>query len=228
MDRDRRTLVVGGALAFGGLLFKRPAEASVPLEADDGSPIRSAPAPDLSGLAALPSLLRVGAGEPDLLLVEAFDYNCGHCRAASRGLGEIARSDERIGVAFLHLPILSEASMRAASVVAATLSALGSAEALAVHEALLESPGRADEAAALEAARRIGLNVAPIADRSAAGRADVLAQLAFGRARSLRYPPTFVLADRAFIGWPGVPTMQRFIASARRCGALICGDGNRR
>lgn len=220
MDLDRRRVfILSAALAAGCW----PAGA-VALEADDGSPIRSAPAPDLGDPPGGADALAVGAEKPDVTLVEVFDYNCAYCRMAGAGLDALVQEDKGLRLVLLHNPILSAASLRAARVVVAAQRAHGVAAAYRLHSGAFDLKGLIDEPGLLAAAAAAGLDAAKIADvaQDPATQAMVQRQQRLARDAGLRFTPSFVLADRAFIGWPGVATTKRFIRAARRCGSLSC------
>ncbi len=224
---NRRALL-HAALA-GALLApaRLRAESAPALLADDGSPIRNFPAPDPVRLAALPGLLARGPAGATATLVEYFDYNCGYCRQASPGLDRMLRDDGALRVVFVHNPVLGPGSVRAAQIVAAVQALHGVDAAYDLHRRLLETPGRATGESALALVRAKGLDAAPVESAAFGPAAEsVRAQQGFAAANGLRFTPTFALAGRAFIGWPGVESMRRFVVAARRCGAIQCADAS--
>jgi protein-disulfide isomerase len=226
---DRRQ-AVRLACSLVGAVAASSAAAGLPVRlfADDGSPIRSFPAPDDKRLSNLPALLAVGPAQADVTVTEFFDYNCGYCRQAAPGLDEMARSDPSLRLAYVHNPILSPASQRAAEAVAATQALLGGAVAYDLHKRLLAAPGRVSEQTAFALLRAGGMDAQRIeAMMSDATVRDALrAQRQLAVDSRIRFTPTFVVANVAFVGWAGVSTMKRFAAAARRCGAPQCGDAS--
>jgi protein-disulfide isomerase len=222
---DRRAMLAQASAA--ALAVVAPTRGlTATLETDDGSPIRNFPAPDRDRLLNLPGLLAVGPSDAAVTIAEFFDYNCGYCRQAAPGLDQMLKNEPMLRLVLIHAPILSTASQRAAEAVAATQSLHGATLAYDLHKRILAAPGRASERTAFEILRAMDVDVAGIeAAMSAATVSEALrAQRQFAAESRYRYTPTFVLADAAFIGWPGVPTMTRFAAAARKCGALQCGD----
>jgi protein-disulfide isomerase len=202
------------------------APAAIPsLAAADGSPIRNSPAPDTRRLLEAPWLLSVGSKDPDVTIVELFDYNCGYCKRAAAGIDELLQSDSRVRLALVNNPILSAESTRAAEAQAAVLALYGPEPAYQLHQSLLQSRGQVDERRAFEIAQFMGLDRARIAKAMTDPKviSYVQDQKLFASEGHLRITPTFIMAQVAFIGWPGVPTMFRFVAAARRCGSLQCG-----
>lgn len=227
---DRRAALGAAAAALALAASGRAlAQAIEGLTADDGSPIRAFRAPGIASLTGLPGVLAQGPAEADAAIVELFDYNCGYCRQASSGLDQMLHADSRLRLVFIHNPILSPASARAAEVVLAVQTLHGAQAAYGLHRRLLETPGRANEQSALAYSRAAGLDAEKIADVSNGAPVveAIRAQKLHAATNRMRFTPTFVMAGVAFIGWPGVPTMQRFAAAARRCGALRCDAGAR-
>lgn len=214
-----------GLVGLGGL-WSAPAAAgqSSRLAADDGSPIRSFPAPDLSRILAIPRLLSNGASQADATVAEFFDYNCGYCRQAGPGLDEMVKADAALRVVFVHMPILSLDSARAAEAVVAVLATHDMAAAYTVHQGALTAPGRVGEQTILDLARAAGLETGRIIAALPAARDAVRVQKQFAIDTRVRYTPTFAVGETAFIGWPGVQTMQRFVAATRRCGSPQCSN----
>jgi protein-disulfide isomerase len=201
------------------------ADVAAGFAADDGSPIRSFPAPDRGRMLGLPGLMTLGPADADVTIAEVFDYNCGYCRQAASGLDQMLRDDRSLRLAFVHNPILSPASARAAAAIAAVQELYGTAVAYDLHKRALAAPGRASEATVIDFARASGLHAGRIEGAMAAQTVQnaLRSQRQFAMESRLRFTPTFVIGDVAFIGWPGTSSMARFVAEARRCGALQCG-----
>ena len=222
---DRRQFV-GRACVLLGVVAAGSAAAGAPpgLVEDDGSPIRTLAGPDHRRLLALPGLLTAGAGDGGVIVAEFFDYNCGYCREAAPGLDRMLKDDGSLRLALVQTPILSPGSLRAAEAVAAVHALEGAAAAYEIHKRVLAAPGRISDAQVIEAARASGLDAPRIesAMASPAVQDVVRAQKQFAAESRLRYTPTFAIGDVGFIGWPGVATMTRFVAAARRCGSPQC------
>jgi protein-disulfide isomerase len=215
---DRRSFL-GGLL---GLAATTPGRAAPPaLAALDGSPMRSFTVADPAGLASAGARRRFGAAEADVVLIEAFDYNCGYCRAAAADLDAMVGADPRLALAPLHLPILSPASLEAARIQTAVRQRHGEAAGRAFHLGLFGLRGFVDAAKARGLA--LDLGVAVTAAEEAAADAEVQRQSAAARTAGLRLTPTFVLGATAFVGWPGRATMETFVAAMRRCDRPACG-----
>jgi len=221
---DRRRVIAGLATVSLIGTCRMAAAAAPSLTAADGSPIRNSSAPDTRRLLEAPGLLAVGAKDPDVTIVELFDYNCGYCKQAAAGIDELLQGDGRVRLVLVNNPILSDGSARAAVAQAAVLALYGAAPAYQFHQALLLSHGQVDERRAFEIAQSLGLDSARIAKAMTDPKviSYVQDQKLFASEGRLRATPTFIMARVAFIGWPGVATMFRFVAAVRRCGSLQC------
>lgn len=218
LDRRRFFSLVAGGLATAAQ--GAAARAAPGLAAEDGSPMRSFTLADPAGLIAKAGLQRFGAAAATVELVEAFDYNCGYCRAGARDLDALLRDDPSVALRPLHLAILSPASLAAARVQIAVDHRWGETAARALHVALLGTHGLADGEKALALARDLGSPVTPEAMAAADGA--IRRQIETGRAAGLRMTPTFVIGTTAFVGWPGRRTIETFLGAARRCREPVC------
>lgn len=217
---DRRRVAAGLAALAGTLVAGRVGATSLPLASDDGSPMRNTILADADVLRRVATTQRFGAADADVVIVEAFDYNCGYCRAAARDLDDLTRADPGLALVPLHLPILSPGSVEAARVEIAVLRRHGGDAARALHVALLSARGFVDGAKARSIAGDLGV----VVDEAeiAAAEGEVAAQRALAERHGLKITPTFVIGDVAFVGWPGRPTIERFVAATRRCGRIVC------
>jgi protein-disulfide isomerase len=226
MSRTRRFFVQA---ALAALVANDAASAAIdafPLAADDGSPLRAKRIAQPEALRALALLQQRGPADADLFGAELFDYNCGYCRQAALGLDEIICGDARLRFAFAHNPVLSPDSEFAARAQIAAHALHGADKAYLLHMRLLTMAGRIGRAQALSAARALEWNADALenAAESPRVREALAAQMGFAATRGLKMTPTFVIGDVAFIGWPGVPSMRRFIVAGRKCGAPHCGN----
>lgn len=219
---DRRRLL-SAATAFATLAAVRPsrAETIAGLSAIDGSPMRNVVVSDTEGLARARELQRFGSAAADVVVVEAFDYNCGYCRGAVHELDALVRADAGIALVLFHLPVLAPGSVEAARVQTAVRRHHGADAALSLHTALFGLRGTVDGAKAQALADSLGLGVTE--SELAAANEDLAAQRTLAGRLGFRITPTFVMGDVAFVGWPGRPTLERFAAVMRRCGRISCG-----
>ena len=143
----------------------------------------------------------------DVTLVEFIDYHCGYCKKLSASTEELIRRDSRLRVVVKHLPILGPDSIAAAQLM---LSAVPSAQAAAVHQALMSAEHL--DAASLQAiATANRLNpVDTVAANRSLGESRVLAQRL-----GIQGTPALVLGDTLYRGAVGTEQLLAAISVAR-------------
>lgn len=156
-----------------------------------------------------------GAANADVTIVEFFDYRCQYCKQAQATLAQIARSDQRLRIAYKELPILGPDSVVAAR---AALAATLQGQYLKMHNALMARRGTLDEATVLAVAGEIGLDAQRLkADMS---RPEIGAQIernrALARDLGIRGTPAFVIGEQIVPGAIDLETMRRLVARARQ------------
>ena len=217
---DRRR-ILAGLVCAATFSSETRSIASPSLVADDGSPMRNFVVADTPGLLATKGLQRLGRPDAAVVVIEAFDYNCGFCRAAGRDLDDLPRSRPEIALALLHTPILSPGSLDVARIQTAIRRRHGAEAAMAAHLAFLGARGFLDGPRARALAADLGMEIG--SGDEAAADADVAAQRTAAARAGLKITPTFVMGDTAFVGWPGRATIERFADAQRRCGRIVCG-----
>ena len=92
-----------------------------------------------------------GAENPEVVLVEYYDYACGFCRQAKPDLERLLKEDPTLRVVYRELPVLGPASVAAAR---ASLAASKAGKFEEFHESLWASGGISEDAmyTAMEAA----------------------------------------------------------------------------
>lgn len=165
------------------------------------------------------------AGNPDgdITVVEFFDYNCGYCK---RGFSEIAKlieKDKNVRVVFKEFPILRDESEQAARV---ALAARMQGKYWEVHSELLTSKGLVNEAVALKAAEKHGLDMVKLkADMDSAevkGELERVKELA--KKLSINGTPHFLVGDRAIGGAPDnlADLLEQHVVELRKTGCSYC------
>jgi protein-disulfide isomerase len=143
------------------------------------------------------------AGNPkgDVTVVEFFDYNCGYFKKAFIDLAAAAEKDKNLKLVLKEFPILSKGSEEAARV---ALAAKAQGKYWEFHRAMLETPGQANEASALKAAEKIGLNVAKLKTDmvGAEVKAEIERTRALAQKLGIQGTPHFLVGDKAIGGAP--------------------------
>ncbi|MFN3852952.1 MAG: DsbA family protein [Phreatobacter sp.] len=176
---------------------------------------------EIQGLA---NVISAGSAQPDVILTEVYDSNCGFCRRAAHDVKAMLAADGDLALRLVNAPSLGLPSFQAARVEHAVGLLGGNAKALAFHEASMAARGVFDGLKALELAKDLGLNdeeVEDLADRQETGAA-VAAATRMANAANLSATPSWLLAGTAIIGWPGRAVLEQAIVAVRRCDRPVC------
>ena len=151
----------------------------------------------------------------DITIVEFSDYACPYCKAAEPRLMALVNSDRRIKLVMKEYPILTRASMTASRM---ALAANKQGKYRQFHLALMRLERVLDEAAILETARAVGLDIAR-------ARRDMLAPdvsdeiiANFNLARGIRafQTPTYIVGGHILTSDSADIDFAREVAAARR------------
>jgi protein-disulfide isomerase len=154
-----------------------------------------------------------GSSEPDVTLVEFFDYNCGYCRSARPDVDRLLAEDPKLRVVYRELPILGPQSELAsrASLAVAKLGNYG-----AFHRALFAA-GRPTEStinAVLASA-----NIDQVAFKNALSSPEIDQEiknnLALQQSLGLTGTPSWVIGDQLIGGAVGYDELKAAIAEER-------------
>lgn len=100
-----------------------------------------------------------GNAKGTAVIVEFFDYQCGHCKRVAPALAAMLKADPQVSVILKQLPIFGATSEYAAT---AVLAAQKQNKAWALHQALMTAKQPLSEKLILEAATANGLDVAAL------------------------------------------------------------------
>ena len=84
-----------------------------------------------------PGLEMTGAHDPDVTIVEYFDYNCPYCRKIVPTFRQLIAGDKKIALVYKDWPVLGDTSVYAAR---CALAAGWQGKYLVAHDALLQGP----------------------------------------------------------------------------------------
>lgn len=162
-----------------------------------------------------PSSPVVGNLNGDVTVVEFFDYNCPYCRKAVPIISDALKGDKGLRVVYKEWPILGPGSQFAAR---AALAAHAQGKYEAFHQALMTSQGSVDEAATLEIARSVGLDVERLKGDMENPAIKTELERNFTLAEKLRITgtPAFIIGEEIIRGLVDLSTLQQSIASARQ------------
>jgi protein-disulfide isomerase len=158
-----------------------------------------------------------GSANPDVTLVEFFDYNCGYCRAARPDIDRLLAEDPKIRIVYREVPILGPDSQKAAR---ASLSAAQSGNYAAFHRAMFAS-GRASDSAISGARSKAGITDGPVDDHKI--DAEINANIELMRTLQMSGTPSWVVGDQVLNGAVGYDALKAAIAEARAGGGKAAG-----
>ncbi len=155
-----------------------------------------------------------GAREPDVVLVEFFDFACPFCRQSSEDVRRLLREDPGLRVVFRDMPLLGPDSERFAR---ASLSAAEQGRYLAFYERVFAGQGALTQGRLIAAVRAARLDEAKVAadlGRRALDQ-EIERNIALGRALGLTGTPSYVVGNRILPGAVGYDELKAAIAQAR-------------
>jgi protein-disulfide isomerase len=143
-----------------------------------------------------------------ITLVEFFDYNCGFCRRGHEDINAVLDEFPDVKVVLRPFPILGPESARAHQVAQAFFN-LHPDKYRALHDALLTSPGQADEAATLQIALGLGADEAALrAEMAKPGIGEAFSRTyALSQALDITGTPSYVLGNEVIGGAVGFETL---------------------
>ncbi|HSP26502.1 MAG TPA: DsbA family protein, partial [Saliniramus sp.] len=145
----RRGLIAGltslpAAGMFGGAAFAQESEP------------RRVPYELVQDAIALDGAAFVGSRQPDVVIVEFFDYNCPFCRQSAQDMEMLLGTDDHLGYVLVNYAILGEPSVEATRVALAYSGMYGHEKYAAFHMKLFASRGVKNGQRALDAAIELG------------------------------------------------------------------------
>ncbi len=164
-----------------------------------------------------------GNADGDVTVVEFFDYNCGYCKRSYKQVASLIEKDPKVKVVFLEFPILSKGSEEAAKV---ALAARKQGKYWEMHGGLLQHRGRADKAAALRIAKKLGLDMERLVEdmESDVVKAEINAVSELAKKMGVNGTPHFLVGDRSIPGAPQdlLDQLKKKVAEIRKDGCSVC------
>ena len=158
----------------------------------------------------------LGNPEGDVTIVEFFDYNCPYCKRAAQTIEALVEADPDLRVVFREWPILGEGSVAASR---ASLAAREQGAGLyeTFHYALMNAPGRLDEASVMRIAEESGLDMDRLREDMAGDAVDahIADSMALAEALGINGTPAFVVGDTLVPGAVPIEDLVGLIASKR-------------
>ena len=158
-----------------------------------------------------------GANNPDVVIVEYFDYNCPYCKKIVPTLQSLLAQDPKIAVVYKDWPILGPVSVYAAS---AALAAGYQGKYLAAHDALISGPRLAKNEQVDGALQKAGVNMDSLAKDRTAHAAEIAALLKRNdeeaHALTLEGTPGVVVGRQLVAGIADDAMFTKLIANSRK------------
>ena len=156
------------------------------------------------------------AGNPkgDVTLVEFFDYRCPYCKQVTPSIDALLGEDKQLRIVYKEFPVLGPESITAAR---AALAARKQGKYEALHRALMDMKGQINEAAILNVAKSVGLDVERLKRDMEAPEIDRMLQAnhQLAAALEIRGTPAFVVGNEIVPGAVGINELRQLIATAR-------------
>jgi protein-disulfide isomerase len=158
-----------------------------------------------------------GNPKGDVTLVEFFDYRCPYCKQVQPSLDALLKEDGKLRIVYKEFPILGEASIFATRVALASKKQGKYAE---FHRAMMVMKGDISDAAVLNVATSIGLDINKVkADMSAPEIDKVIdANYALADALNIQGTPAIIVGETLTPGAVDLDTLRKDIAAARSGG----------
>ncbi len=153
-----------------------------------------------------------GAKNPDVVLVEFFDYACGYCRASLPVIDRLLKEDPKIRIVYREMPVLGPDSEAAAHVSLAVAKAGPYGQ---FHRALYAAGSPAKQVVARIA---MAFKVDPSTAESEATRTEIANNMALQNELRITGTPSWVVGDRLLTGAVGYDALKAAIKEARSRG----------
>jgi protein-disulfide isomerase len=166
---------------------------------------------------AKPGTVAVGARNPDVTIVEYFDYNCSYCKKLVPALQALLAHDPKIAILYKDWPILGAVSVYAAS---SALAAGWQGKYLLAHDALISGPRLAQSDRVDAILQAAGVNMDTLRKDRASHAREIAALLERNdeeaHALTLGGTPGLVVGRQLVPGMIDVSGLKRLVANSRR------------
>jgi len=159
----------------------------------------------------------VGARQPDVTIVEYFDYNCPYCKTVVPTLQALLAQDPKVALVYKEWPVLGPVSTYASS---AALAAGWQGKYLAAHDALIGGPHLARNDQVDAALEKAGVNMGLLKKDRATHAKEIAALLARNDAEAhalnLDGTPGFVVGLQLLPGVANLSFLKQLVANSRQ------------
>lgn len=151
-----------------------------------------------------------GSANPDVVLVEYYDYACPYCKASNPHLERLIKEDKGLRVVFKELPILGPDSAAAARV---SLAAARAGKFVEFHDALWAA-GRPSPETIQAAAKAAGISPDQVKGEDI--EAELKRNFQIAGQLGATGTPLFVVGDRVINSAVGYDQLKKAVADARK------------
>ncbi|HEV7614076.1 MAG TPA: DsbA family protein [Steroidobacteraceae bacterium] len=218
MTQIIRTLVPVLASAF--LMGAAAAQALTPPQDTATSAVQNVDLITLEGqkqMLANPGTEPVGARQPDVTIVEYFDYNCPYCKTVVPTLRALLAQDPKVALVYKDWPVLGPVSTYAA---ASALAAGWQGKYLAAHDALIGGPRLAQNEQVDSILKKVGVDMDRLKKDRTAHAKEIAALLARNDAEAhaltLDGTPGFVVGLQLVPGVANLNFLKQLLANSRQ------------
>jgi protein-disulfide isomerase len=166
---------------------------------------------------AKPGLQMTGARNPDLTIVEYFDYNCPFCKRVVPTFKQLLAEDKKLAIVYKDWPVLGESSAYAAR---CALAAGWQDKYFIAHDALLSGPRLRSNDQIESILRGAGIDLDKLKKDLAAHAGEITALLARNDAEAhaldLDGTPGIMVGRQLMPGGADVDFFRKLIAAVRR------------
>jgi len=157
----------------------------------------------------------VGNAKGDVVVVEFFDYQCGHCKKVNESIVKLISDDKNVKVIYKDFPILGAASTSAAK---AALAVAKQGKYEKFHDALLSKKDHISDELINQTAKEVGADVAKMQKDMADPSIEkaLQANLDLGAEIGVRGTPMFIIGANLYPGAMTVEQMKEAVAEARK------------
>lgn len=177
----------------------------------------------LSGLERLNGRVSLGSTNPDVTIVEFFDYNCGFCRRTARDVRPLLQSEKGLRFVLVNYAVLGIQSVTATRV-ALAFSRQKAERYLDFHEQMFAQGGVRDADMAISVATKLGANRAKLIEDadSDAVTAAMKAAANLGESFAFQATPSFLVGREGFSGALTLEQKRAAIRAFRQCEKTRC------
>ena len=221
-----RRLAVVAVLSLALAAAARADQGDFPIKADDGEIIANHKIPaDLEArIEKLPNVVVAANPNGKVTLHEFYDLNCPYCRQASADIDALVKSNPNLRLVLVPFAVLGIPSILAARIEYAVRALATPEQFYRFHRLVYEGRGVIDDKRALAVATQIGLDPKKVFEiaNSESFAADMKQHLRLGDALGIQATPGLVIKGVAFVGYPGRKALTGIVASAQKCGQVMC------